>query len=109
MDADTALMIAALVMMFGAVSAKVLTTQLVHKAERRIASVEQDKRKALGKLRTARMQKEAAGKSRAGLEKKKAKLKKQKTRIVRELKTFQEERERRQRTSDEVRPKVARS
>lgn len=93
-------MIAALVLMFAAVGAKVGTTQLIARLNSRINHVEQDKQEVLGRLKGAQNQKAVAAQNLSMLETKKAKVAKKLTRLQREETNFMEEdKARKQRTS----------
>ena len=93
-------MMVSLVMLFGAVGAKVITTQLIDRMNDQISHVEQDKREALGRLRGAQNQKSVAEQNLRLLETKKKKVNRKLTRLKREETRYvEEENSRKQRTA----------
>ena len=93
-------MIAALVMLFGAVGAKVITTQLIDRTNGQISHVEQDKKEALSRLRGAQNLKSVAEQNLRLLETKKKKVNRKLTRLKHEETRYvEEENSRRQRTA----------
>ena len=97
---ETPAMIAALVMLFGAVGAKVITTQLIDRTNNQISRVEQDKKEALSLLRGAQNQKSVAEQNLRMLETKRKKVGRKLTRLRREEKHYvDEENSRKQRTA----------
>ena len=86
-------MVTALVLMFGAVGAKIVTTARIAQLNSRINHVEQDKQEALGRLKGAQNQTAVLQQNMRVLETKKAKLAKKFARLQKEEST------RRQRTS----------
>ena len=93
-------MIAALVMLFGAVGAKVITTQLIDRTNGQISRVAQTKKDALSRLRGTQNQKAVAEQNMRMLEAKRKKLSRKLTRLRREEKNFvEEENSRKQRTA----------
>ena len=70
---ETPAMIAAMVMLFGVVGAKVSTTQLIDRMNGQISHVEQDKKEALSRLRGTQNQKSVAEQNLRLLETKKNK------------------------------------
>jgi uncharacterized protein HemX len=92
-------MMAALVLMFGAVGAKVGTTQLLARMNSQISHVEQDKQEVLGRLKGAQNQKAVAEQNLRVLETKKTKLSKKLARLRQEQDQYaEEETSRKQRT-----------
>jgi Skp family chaperone for outer membrane proteins len=94
------LMATSLVLMAGAVIAKLVTTQLVGHMNRQISQVGQVKQEALGRLKTAQSQKAIIEQNQRNLDAKKKKLEKKMDRLrdaMDELK--QDEQARRQRSA----------
>ena len=84
-------MIVALVMLFLAVGAKVITTQVIDRMSNQISFVEQDKREALGRLNAAQNQKSVAEQNLRLLKTKKKKMSRKLTRLKREEEQFVED------------------
>ncbi len=78
-------MIAALVMIFAVVGAKVMITGLIGQMNRQISQVAQIKTEALNRLTAAQRQKAVANKNKLTLQKKKAKLDKKLSRLKGEM------------------------
>ena len=106
MNIDTISMITALVIMFVAVAAKMLTGQLINKMKSQIALVDQERKQSLGRLKIAQAQKKVGGKNKATLEGKKKALKKQIKELKAELKGYQKEGKRRRMKSEELKGKL---
>ena len=98
----------ALLLMGGVVFAKLLTSQLIGRMKRQIATVEQEKQKITGQLKVAQSQKNIAAKNKVSLEKKKVKLQKRLTRMKRELGELKDEHDHRQKVRDTMRGKLIR-
>ncbi len=93
-------MIAALVMIFAVVGAKVMITGLIGQMNRQISQVAQIKAQALNRLKAAQGQKAVAAKNKLTLTKKKAKIEKQLSRLKSEMSGIKgEEDARRQRAT----------
>ena len=91
-------MIAALVLAFSVIGAKVMITQLIGRMNRQISQVAQIKADALNRLKAAQSQKAVVEKNRSMLDKKKSKLSKKLSRLKKEMSEMQgEESARRQR------------
>ena len=88
-------MITALVLMFGAVGAKIMTTQLIGRMNSQISRVEQNKRESLTHLKGAQNQKSAAEQNMNMLATQKTKLTKKLNRLKKEEAQFKEEDEQR--------------
>ena len=71
---EVSAMIAALVLIFGVVGAKVMITQLIGRMNRQISQITQVKAEALNRLKAAQSQKAVADRNKLILEKKRAKL-----------------------------------
>ena len=84
-------MIAALILMFGAVGAKIVTTQLIGRMNNQISHVEQAKRESLGHLKGAQNQKSAAEQNMNMLATQKGKITKKLNRLKKEEAQFKEE------------------
>ncbi len=78
-------MIAALVLSFGVIGAKVMITGLIGQMNRQISQVESVKSEAMGRLKAAESQKAVADKNKTALEKKKAKINKKLSRLKSEM------------------------
>ena len=92
-------MIAALVLMFAAVGAKVITAQLINHMKTQISQVTHLKQAALGRLRTAQSQRAVAEQNKNMLIAKKTKLSKKLVRLQAEMIRMEsEEKLRRQRS-----------
>ena len=97
---EVPMMIAALVMMFGAVGAKIVTTARIAQLNSRINHVEQDKQEVLGRLKGAQNQTAVLQQNLRLLKSKKVKLTKKKALLEKEQAEFnEEEASRRQRTA----------
>ncbi|MBT3342274.1 MAG: hypothetical protein HN712_16070 [Gemmatimonadetes bacterium] len=101
-------MVAALVAAFGVVMAKVITTVRMSQLERTISSVEHQKQTILGNLKAVSSQKKVFNANRAILERKKTKLAGRKSRLEKELGTFDQEDERRSLQREQTRGKLIR-
>ena len=96
---EVPMMVAALVLMFGAVGAKILTTARIAQLNTRINHVEQDKQEALGRLKGVQNQTAVLQQNMRVMETKKAKLSKKYARLQKEESQFHnEEATRKQRT-----------
>ena len=84
MSAEIGFMIAALILMFAAVGAKLFTTQLIAKIEQGINAVTHEKNQILNNLKVAEAQKEVA-------EKNVAELKKKRVRLIKKISKLNEE------------------
>lgn len=96
---ETPALIMALLLMFGAIAAKIFTSQMVTGMRRQIAEVDRDKAIAEKKLHIAQNQKKIAEQNKLKLTTKKVKLTKQLTRIRRDVGAVVEEKKSRQRRS----------
>ena len=93
-------MIAAMVMLFGVVGAKVITTQLIDRMNGQISHVEQDKKEVLSRLRGTQNQKSVAEQNLRLLKTKRKKVNRKLTRLRREETQYvEEENSRKQRTA----------
>jgi len=107
MNLDTLSMIIALVIMFAAVAAKMLTGQLINRMQNQIALVDYERKQSLRNLKTAQAQKSVAGEKKATLEAKKKALKKKIKELKAELKGYKEGKRRRMK-SEELRGQLIR-
>ena len=78
-------MLAATVLSFGVVIAKVMITQLIGRMNRQIGQVSQLKAEALGRLKAAQGQKQIIAKNQVMLDKKKTKIGKKLGRLKKEM------------------------
>jgi len=108
MNMDSVSMIIALVIMFAAVAAKMLTGQLINRMQNQIALVDYERKESLRKLKMAQAQKSVAGEKKATLEAKKKALKKKIKELKAELKGYKEEGKRRRMKSEELRGQLIR-
>ena len=93
-------MVAALLLMFAAVGAKVIASQLISRMKHQISHVAQIKQEALGRLKMVQSQKAVAEQNKTALIAKKTKVSKRLNRLKKEMSTIQQEDEaRKQRTS----------
>ena len=102
-------MLGSMAMMFLAVFAKVITGQLIHRMQKVIANVNQERQRVLGELKIAQSQKGVADRNRATLEAKKGKIQKKISRLDKELKEFESDVENRQKVRETMRGKLVRS
>jgi MinD-like ATPase involved in chromosome partitioning or flagellar assembly len=93
-------MMAALVLAFGVIVAKVMTTQLIGRMNRQINQVAQIKAEALGRLKGAQGQKSVVEKNRVMLFKKKTKVAKKIDRLKKEMSGMKEEESARRKRSE---------
>ena len=105
---ETVTMVVALVIMFEAIGAKILTGQFLNRMQSSIAVVTHTRQKAMGKLKMAQSQKKVAEQNRAMLTKKKTKLGKKIDRLRKELNSMKNELENRQKMRDTMRGKLVR-
>tara|TARA_A100001037_G_C14565569_1_gene377876 strand:+ start:178 stop:498 length:321 start_codon:yes stop_codon:yes gene_type:complete len=84
-------MIVALLLMFGSISAKVVTTQLITRMQQQIGQVASVKQEVLNRLKVAQSQKAVADQNKAYLIKKKARLIKRLKRFKRDLSEVEQE------------------
>ena len=98
---EVVFMVAALILMFAAVGAKVLTTQLIGRMNRHISQLAQVKSEAMGRLKGAQNQKAVIEQNQNDvLLSKKNKIAKKLNRLKKEMGTLQdEESQRKQRSS----------
>ena len=97
---EVVFMVAALIFMFAAVGAKILTTQLIGRMNRHISQVAQVKSEAMGRLKGAQNQKAVIEQNQNVLLSKKNKIAKKLNRLKKEMGTLQdEESQRKQRSS----------
>ena len=78
-------MVAALVLMFGAVGAKVATTQLLSRMNHQISHIAQAKQEVLGRLKAAQSQKSIIERNQQQIATKKSKVEKKMLRLKKEL------------------------
>ena len=96
---EVPMMVAALVLMFGAVGAKIMTTARIAQLNSRINHVEQDKQEVMGRLKGVQNQTAVLQQNMRVMETKKAKLSKKYARLQKEESQFHnEEATRKQRT-----------
>ena len=93
-------MLAALVLSFGVIIAKVMATQLIGRMNRQINQVSQIKAEALGRLKAAQGQKAIIEKNRVMLDKKKTKTDKKMSRLKKEMAEMKEEESARRKRSE---------
>jgi hypothetical protein len=92
-------MVAALLLMFAAVGAKVLTAQMISRMKQQISHVAHIKQEALGRLKMVQSQKAVADQNKGSLTSKKTKVGKRLNRLKKEASTMQQDDEaRKQRT-----------
>ena len=96
-------MIAALVLIFGVVGAKVMITGLVRQMNRQISQVAQIKAEALNRLKAAQSQKAVANKNKLTLQKKKAKIEKKLSRLKSEMSEIKGEEDLRRKRAEQRR------
>ena len=97
---EVVFMVAALVFMFAAVGAKILTTQLIGRMKRHISQVAQIKSETMGRLKSAQNQKAVIEQNQNVLLSKKNEIAKKLGRMKKEMGTLQsEESQRKQRSS----------
>ena len=97
---EVVVMAVALILMFAAVGAKILTTQLIGRMNRHISQVAQVKSEAMGRLKGAQNQKAVIEQNQNVLLSKRNKIAKKLTRLKKEMGTLQdEESQRKQRSS----------
>jgi len=101
-------MVVALIIMFGAVVAKMVTSQLINRMQNSISAVTQSRQKAMGQLKMAQSQKKVAEQNKIMLAKKKEKIEKKISRLKKELSGMKEEAESRQKTREAMRGKLVR-
>jgi len=89
---DTNAMIAALLLMAGAVVAKMVTTYLIKRMMIHIAMVDQTKQRILGELKVVQSQRKVAEQNKAMLTQKKEKIQKQIDRLTKTLNEMEEAR-----------------
>jgi len=106
MNLDTLSMIIALVIMFAAVAAKMLTGQLINRMQNQIALVDYERKQSLGKLKTAQVQKKVADENKGTLEVKKRALEKKIEELKVELTEYKEEAKRARRKSEELKAHI---
>ena len=94
---ETPALIMALLLMFGAIGAKIFTGQMITGMRRQIAEVDRDKAVAEKKLHIAQNQKKIAEQNKLKLTAKKTKLSKQLTRAKRDVGAVLEDQKARQR------------
>lgn len=93
-------MLAATVLSFGVVIAKVMITQLIGRMNRQIGQVSQLKADALGRLKAAQGQNQIIAKNQALLDKKKTKIGKKLGRLKKEMSEMKGEEDTRRKRSD---------
>jgi uncharacterized protein HemX len=93
-------MMAALVLAFAVIIAKVMITQLIGRMNRQINQVSQVKSEALGRLKGAQGQKQIIAKNKMLLDKKKGKLDKKMRRLKKEMGEMKEEEDARRKRSE---------
>lgn len=107
--AEAIALTATLILMGAVLFAKIMTSQLVVRMKRQIATVDSEKQKILGQLKMIQSQKAVAERNRIGLDKKKQRVQKKVNRIRREMKDMKEDDEHRQKLRDVMRGKLART
>ena len=93
-------MVAALVLAFGVIIAKVMTTQLIGRMNRQINQVAQIKSEALGRLKGALGKKSVVEKNKVLLGKKKGRIEKKINRLKKEMGEMKEEESARRKRSE---------
>ncbi|MFP6642015.1 MAG: hypothetical protein VCF24_00420 [Candidatus Latescibacterota bacterium] len=93
-------MLAAMVLIFGVIIAKVMITQLIGRMNRQIGQVSQLKADALGRLKAAQGQNQIIAKNQALLDKKKTKIGKKLGRLKKEMSEMKGEEDTRRKRSD---------
>lgn len=93
-------MLAAMVLIFGVIIAKVMITQLIGRMNRQIGQVSQLKADALGRLKAAQGQNQIIAKNQALLDKKKTKIGKKLGRLEKEMSEMKGEEDTRRKRSD---------
>ena len=88
---ETPALICALVLMFGAIGAKILTAQFITHMRRQISDVDRDRNLVLRQLKIAQNQKKVIGKNKTVLTAKKVKLTKRLSRIQRDVNAINED------------------
>lgn len=101
-------MVVALVVMFAAIGAKILTSQFMNRMQNSIAVVTHARQKTMGELKLAQSQKKVTEQNKAMLTKKKTKLTKKIDRLRKELSGMKGEMEQRQKMRDTLRGKLVR-
>ncbi len=96
---EVVFMVAALIFMFAAVGAKILSTQMIGRMNRHISQVSQVKSEAMGRLKGAQNQKAVIEQNQNVLLSKKNKIAKKLTRLKKEMGTLKEEESQRQQRS----------
>jgi len=100
---ETHAMIVALLLMAGAVVAKMVTTYLIRRMKTHIAMVDQTRQRILGELKGAQSQRKVAEQNKTTLTQKKTKIQKQIDRLRKELKGMEEERAQEQKKREAMR------
>lgn len=93
-------MLAATVLSFGVVIAKVMITQLIGRMNRQIGQVSQLKADALGRLKAAQAQNQIIARNQVLLDKKKTKIGKKLGRLKKEMSEMKDEEDTRRKRSD---------
>ena len=93
-------MLAAMVLIFGVIIAKVMITQLIGRMNRQIGQVSQLKADALGRLKAAQGQNQIIAKNQVLLDKKKTKIGKKLGRLEKEMSEMKGEEDTRRKRSD---------
>jgi len=100
---ESIIMIVALLLMAGAVAAKMVTTYLIKRTKMHIAMVDQTKQKILGELKMAQSQRKVAEQNKTTLTQKKTKIQQQISRLTKELNVMEEERAQEQKKREAMR------
>jgi len=100
---DTIAMTIALLLMAGAVVAKMMATYLIKRTKIQIAMVDQTKQRILGELKKVQSQKKVAEQNKTMLTRKKTKIQKQISRLTKELNVMEEERAQQQQKQETMR------
>jgi len=96
-------MIAALLLMAGAVVAKMVTSYLIKRMKTHIAMVAHTQQRVLGELKGVQAQRKVAEQNKTTLTQKKTKIQKQISRLAKELKGMEEERAQEQKKREAMR------
>lgn len=98
--AEIVSMIVALVLMFGSIGAKVITSQLLERMRRQISQVESVKQESMNRLKVVQRQKEITEANKTNLAGKKARLTKRFKRVKKEMSEIEQEEDARKKRQD---------
>ena len=97
---ETPAMLAAMVLSFGVIIAKVMITQLIGRMNRQIGQVSQLKAEALGRLKAAQARNQIIARNQVLLDKKKTKIGKKLGRLKKEMSEMKDEEDTRRKRSE---------